>query len=50
VACGEERGLPVEDCRAILWGWKPLQKDFEANQDILSDPNLIKVGQKIKIP
>ena len=23
---------------------------FEANQDILKDPNLIKVGQKLKIP
>jgi nucleoid-associated protein YgaU len=26
------------------------KKIFEANQDILSDPNLIKVGQKIRIP
>jgi nucleoid-associated protein YgaU len=26
------------------------QKIFEANQDILSDPNLIKVGQKLRIP
>ena len=25
-------------------------KIFEANRDILSDPNLIKVGQKLKIP
>ena len=25
-------------------------KIFEANRDILDDPNLIKVGQKIKIP
>jgi nucleoid-associated protein YgaU len=23
---------------------------FEANKDILKDPNLIKVGQKLKIP
>jgi nucleoid-associated protein YgaU len=23
---------------------------FEANRDILKDPNLIKVGQKLKIP
>ncbi len=23
---------------------------FEANRDILSDPNLIKVGQKLRIP
>jgi nucleoid-associated protein YgaU len=26
------------------------KKIFEANQDILSDPNLIKVGQKLRIP
>jgi len=25
-------------------------KIFEANRDILDDPNLIKVGQKLKIP
>ena len=25
-------------------------KIFEANRDILTDPNLIKVGQKLKIP
>jgi nucleoid-associated protein YgaU len=25
-------------------------KIFEANQDILKDPNLIKVGQKLRIP
>jgi LysM repeat protein len=25
-------------------------KIFEANRDILSDPNLIKIGQKLKIP
>jgi len=23
---------------------------FEANRDILSDPNLIKIGQKLRIP
>ena len=23
---------------------------FEANQDILSDPNVIKIGQKLRIP
>ncbi len=26
------------------------KKIIEANQDILSDPNLIKVGQKLRIP
>ena len=26
------------------------KKIFEANQDILSNPNLIKVGQKLRIP
>lgn len=25
-------------------------KIFEANRDILTDPNLIKVGQKLRIP
>jgi len=25
-------------------------KIFEANKDVLKDPNLIKVGQKLKIP
>ena len=25
-------------------------KIFEANRDILKDPNMIKVGQKLKIP
>ncbi len=25
-------------------------KIFEANRDILSDPNLIKIGQKLRIP
>ena len=25
-------------------------KIFEANRDVLSDPNLIKVGQKLRIP
>jgi nucleoid-associated protein YgaU len=25
-------------------------KIFEANRDILNDPNLIKVGQKLRIP
>ena len=36
-----------------LWGSssRSLYKDiFEANKDVLRDPNVIKVGQKLKIP
>ena len=33
------------------YGDGSLYKDiFEANKDILKDPNVIKVGQKLKIP
>jgi nucleoid-associated protein YgaU len=32
-----------------IWAGKYM-KIFEANRDSLSDPNLIKVGQTLKIP
>jgi nucleoid-associated protein YgaU len=32
------------------WDWSLYTNIFEANQDILKDPNKIKIGQKLRIP
>ncbi|MCE5195159.1 MAG: LysM peptidoglycan-binding domain-containing protein [Nitrospiraceae bacterium] len=46
-----EKGDTLSKISAKYYGDAKLyMKIFEANKDILRDPNLIKVGQKLRIP
>jgi nucleoid-associated protein YgaU len=46
-----KKGDTLSKIAAEIYGDKMLYpKIFEANRDVLSDPNKIKPGQKLKIP
>jgi hypothetical protein len=44
------RGQLVKDCQAEYGNGNEWNRIFEANKDILKDPNKIYPGQKLKIP
>ena len=42
--------LTPKAARQVIPAVIPYMKIFEANRDVLSNPDLIKIGQKLRIP